>query len=187
MTMSDALSPPDSHALVNRPPDQAIVAATNTDEQFLRLHLMPDTKVLLPIKQVTEVITIPVGQIVPIPHMPACVMGVYNWRGEVLWMVDLGHLGGLLPYYQQTMRMAHTAVVLKGNDKTSMQKNQTLGLVVDRVEDVEWCDPNLIQPLPLSPITSDLEALLRGYLWQSEDAMLAVLEAEAIIAAIARL
>ena len=187
MTMSDALSLPDSHALANRSTDQAIVPVRNLGEQFLRLHLVPETKVLLPIQQVTEVLTIPVGQIVPIPHMPACVMGVHNWRGDVLWMVDLGHLGGLTPYYQQAMRMVHTAVVLQGRDKASTQKCQTLGLVVDRVEDVEWCDPDVIQPLPSSTLTSALAPLLRGYWWKSDDAVLAVLEAEAIIATIASL
>jgi positive phototaxis protein PixI len=185
--MSDALSSPDSHALVNRTKDQAIVSASDTKEQFLRLHLVPATKVLLPIQQVAEVLTISVGQIVPISHMPACVMGVHNWRGEVLWMVDLGHLCGLTPYYQQTIPIAHTALVLQGRDKASTQKSQTLGLVVDRVEDVEWCDPNVIQPLPPSTMTSELASLLRGYWWKSDDAMLAVLEAEAIIATISNL
>ena len=185
--MSDALSLPDSHALAHRVQTQAIVSTSDTQEQFLRLHLVPETQVLLPIQQVAEVLTIPVGQIVPVPHMSACVMGVHNWRGEVLWMVDLGHLGGLTPYYQQAIRFTHTAVVLQGSDKGSKQKRQTVGLVVDRVEDVEWCDPSVIQPFPPSTLLSDLAPLLRGYWWKSDDAMLAVLEAEAIIATIANL
>ncbi len=69
----------------------------NEKEQFLRFHLVPDTTLMLSITQLTEVLTIPVGQIIPIPHMPAWVMGVYNWRGEILWMVDLGQLVGLTP------------------------------------------------------------------------------------------
>ena len=185
--MSDAPSRSDSHALVRRIQDQAIVSINETEEQFLRLHLVPDTKVLLAIHQVAEVLTIPVGQIVPIPHMPAYVMGVHNWRGEVLWMIDLGHLGGLTPCYQQAIRVAYTAVVLQGYDKVSGQKSQTLGLVVDRVEDVEWCDPNRIQTFPSTAMLSELAPLLRGYWWKSDDAMLAVLEAEAIIATIATL
>lgn len=184
--MSD-VSAPGSYALSTQVSDQALVATNNTEEQFLRLHLIPDTKVLLPIQRVTEVLTIPSGQIVPIPHMSACVMGVHNWRGEVLWMIDLGHLCGLIPYYQQATRIAHTAVVLQDHAKTSTQKSQTLGLVVDRVEDVEWCDPSVIQSLPPTTMTSELAPLLRGYWWKSDDAMLAVLEAEAILAKIATL
>lgn len=71
--------------------------ASRTSEQFLRFHLLPDTTVLLPIQQLTEVLTIPRSQIVPIFQMPTWVMGAYNWRGEVLWIVDLGYLVGLTP------------------------------------------------------------------------------------------
>ena len=185
--MSDALSLPDAPALANRVEDQDPVSTQDTEEQFLRLHLVPETNVFLPIQQVAEVLTIPANQIVPIPHMPACVMGVYNWRGEVLWMVDLGHLGGLIPYYQQTIRIAHTAVVLQVQDQASTQKNQTLGLVVDRVEDVEWCDPSVIQALTSTTMTSEMAPLLRGYWWKTDETMLAVLEAKAIIDKISKL
>lgn len=182
--MSD-VSPPDSSLATQS--DQALVLSSHAEEQFLRLHLVPDTKVLLSIQAVSEVLTISVGQIVPIPDMPACVMGVYNWRGEVLWMVDLGHLCGLTPYYQQKMRIAHTAVVLRGHDQAATQEGPSLGLVVDQVEDVEWCDPDVIQPLPLATLTSALAPLLRGYWWKTDAAMFAVLEAEAIIATVAKL
>ena len=112
--MSDALSianvqplPTEVHSLVP-------VAAKTVDEQFLRLHLVPDMTVLLPVRSLTEVLTIPVSQIVPIPHMPAWVMGIYNWRGDILWMVDLGHLCGLTPWYQKATSITiHPSVVLQ--------------------------------------------------------------------------
>ncbi|MBW4471854.1 MAG: chemotaxis protein CheW [Stenomitos rutilans HA7619-LM2] len=184
--MSD-VSTSDSYSLSTQIADQALVLSNQAEEQFLRLHLVPDTKVLLSIQAVGEVLTIPVGQIVPIPDMPACVMGVYNWRGDVLWMVDLGHLCGLTPYYQQKMRVAHTAVVLRGHDKAATQESPSLGLVVDQVEDVEWCDPNVIQPLPPATLASALAPLLRGYWWKTDAAVFAVLEADAIIATVAKL
>lgn len=184
--MSD-VSTPDSHSLATQVSEQTLVLTNRAEEQFLRLHLVPDTKVLLSIQQVSEVLTIPVGQIVPIPDLPACVMGVYNWRGEVLWMIDLGHLCGLTPHYQQTMRIAHTAVVLRGHDRASTQESVSLGLVVNQVEDVEWCDPTVIQPLSPATLTSALAPLLRGYWWKTDAAMFAVLDAEAIIATVTKL
>src|ERR671932_1970684 len=108
--MPDSLSVPKS---LLPPTDKA---SSKASKQFLRFHLMPHTTALLPMEQLTEVLTIPNGQIVPIFHMPAWVMGVYNWRGEILWMVDLGHLLGLSPWYQQTSSAsAHTAAVLHVN------------------------------------------------------------------------
>src|ERR671932_579685 len=100
------------------------VPSSRTSEQFLRFHLLPDTTVLLPIQQLTEVLTIPKGQIIPIFQMPPWVMGAYNWRGEVLWMVDLGHLVGLTPWHQQAnITSAHTAIVLQASSSRTKGTN----------------------------------------------------------------
>jgi positive phototaxis protein PixI len=166
---------------------QTDTASVKASEQFLRFHLVPDTTALLPIQQLTEVLTIHIGQIVPIFHMPPWVMGVYNWRGEILWTVDLGHLIGLTPWYQRASgASAHTAVVLDTRSrkgKSTNVKSQMLGIVVNRVEDVEWCNPDLIQSPPSSTVTAELVPFLRGYWLKSNGEMLAVLDGEAIIAA----
>lgn len=159
-------------------------------EQFLRLHVALDMTALLPIQQVAEVLTIPIGAIVPIPHMPPWVMGVYNWRGEVLWMVDLGHLCGLAPWYeQQTSPSVYEAIVLQVADRPptqTRQKTQALGLVVNRVEDIERCDWQAIQCPPNFTLNPHLTQILRGYWWKSNDVMLAVLDGSAILQAMPR-
>jgi positive phototaxis protein PixI len=181
--MSDALSIPDLLPSTSA----ADFDAPATGEQFLRLHLVPDTTVLLPVAQLTEVLMIPIGQIVPIPHMPAWVMGIYNWRGEVLWMVDLGHLCGLIPWYQQMTNISlHPTVVLQislSEATSTSNQSQTLGLVVDRVEDIEWCEPGKIQALSSASVVSGLAPFLEGYWRKREGDMLAVLNGEAIIKA----
>lgn len=159
--------------------------APSGSEQLLRFHLAPDMTALLPLQQLTEVLNVSIGQILPISHMPTWVMGVYNWRGEILWMVDLNHLVGLTPWYQQTRNSsAHIAIVLnvRSHNATTNNKNQMLGLVVNRVEDIEWCDPDLIQSPPASAVTPELAPFLRGYWLKSNGEMLAVLDGEAIAA-----
>ncbi len=157
-------------------------------EQFLRLHLL-NTPVLLSVGQMTEVLTVPIGQIVPIAHMPAWVMGVHNWRGEVLWMVDLCHLCGLAPWYEQRPVAAHAAVVLQTRIPTSKPsasrpsasaKSRTLGLAVSQIGEMEWCDPQQIQALSLSAVAPEITQFLRGYWWNLSGDMLAVLDGEAI-------
>lgn len=154
-------------------------------EQFLRLHLASNTDVLLPILQMAAVLTIPMGQIVPIPDMPPWIMGVYNWRGDILWMTDLGHLAGLPSCYEQNTNIsAYRAVVLKAQDPsiaTAQTRNQMLGLVVNQVEDIEWCDIDLIQALPLSSVAPEFAKLLQGYWWKSDGDMLAILDGLAIL------
>ncbi len=194
--MPEATSMTNSSFLGNSSPypenkqETALVSVSAQSEQFLRLHVVQDMTALLPIQQVAEALTIAMGTIVPIPHMPPWVIGVYNWRGEVLWMVDLGHLCGLTPWYEQvTSSSVYEAIVLQVADDPSTQtqpKNQTLGLVVDRVEDIEWCDWQAIQCPPNFTLNPKLKQFLRGYWWKSNDVMLAVLDGSAILQAMPR-
>jgi positive phototaxis protein PixI len=177
--MSDFLSLPEFPFSA---PTHALATVAAGKEQFLRFHLAADFPALLPVEQVKEVLTIPRGQIIPIPDMPAWVVGIYNWRGEILWMVDLGHLCGLSPWYQYPAYVSvHSAVVLRVKDVP--KSNQMIGLVVSTVEDVESCDRSLIQSAPLSSLPSQLATFLYGYWWKSDDEMLAVLNGEAIMSA----
>lgn len=189
--MSDFVSIPESQEFSPPTQESALVLASEMGEQFLQLYL-PKMTVLLPVHQLTEVATIPVGQIVPMPHMPPYVMGVFNWRGEILWMVDLGHLCGLTPWYEQpTYGSTHSAIVLQlrrrqpisPSRKSTSAKSQTLGLVVNKIGDIEHCNPDAIQSLPPSTVTPKLAPLLRGYWWKPEGDMFAVLDGEAIISA----
>ncbi|MCG8365586.1 MAG: chemotaxis protein CheW [Pseudanabaenales cyanobacterium] len=154
------------------------------NEQFLRFRLEPDTTALLPIRQLTEVLKIPIGEIMPIPHMPTWVMGVYNWRGEILWMLDLGHLLGLTPWYQQTLSgSTYSAIVLHTEFNPPQNQpigHQSLGLVVSRVEDIEWFDPGMIQSPLGSAGTTGLAPFLSGYWVKSDGEMLDVLDGNAI-------
>jgi positive phototaxis protein PixI len=155
-------------------------------KQFLRFYLEPDTAMMLPVAQLTGVLTIPVSQIVPIPDLPNWVMGVYNWRGEVLWMVDFGHLVGLTPWYEQALNPStYRALVLAGERPAGSRQvsREMLGLVVSRIEGMEWCNPDEIQSPPSSSISPSLVPFLQGY-WLEENAdMIATLDGEAILAA----
>ncbi len=160
--------------------------ALATGQQFLRLYLVPETKVLLSIHQLSEVLTIPIGQIVSIPHMPAWVMGVYNWRGTILWMVDLGQLIGLTPWNQQSVNSSsYISVVFQDNsdDTETNSTSHQIGLVVSNVEDLEWCDPTKFQDLPPSMMKTELASFFRGYWLKPNGEMLVVLDGEAIMAA----
>ena len=47
---------------------------------------------LLDAEIVSEVITISPDDILPVPQMFYCVLGIYSWRSEMLWIVDLENL-----------------------------------------------------------------------------------------------
>ncbi|MEC4814346.1 MAG: chemotaxis protein CheW [Scytonema sp. PMC 1069.18] len=160
------------------------ISSPETEQRYLWFQIIPDTGALLPISQLAEVLTIPVGQITPIPQLPAWVMGVNNWRGEVIWMVDLAHLLGFTPWYQQGMMTTHTAIVLRVPSTGVLETkvvNQTIGLVVHRVTAIERCDRNQLQPPSSGIVTPQLIPFLCGYLLKSNGERLAVLNDEVIV------
>jgi positive phototaxis protein PixI len=181
---SDSLLTSDSLAESTTAPSSA-----KAKEQFLRFQLVPDTTVLLPISQIAEVLTIPIDQITPIPQLAAWVMGAYNWRGEVLWMVDLAHLIGFTPWHQQSISATYTAIVLCARSISTLDSNaqkQMIGLVINRAEMMEWCDPDLLESPSDDIVTPQLLPFLRGYQLKSNGERLAVLDDEVIVAAISQ-
>jgi positive phototaxis protein PixI len=157
-----------------------------TEEQFLRLLLIPDTAIAVSVTYLMEILTVSVEKIVPIPHLPPWVMGVYNWRGEILWMVDLGHLFGLTPWYQQPLnRSEFSAVVLRQRNSGAdeVDRGLILGLLVHEVDDIEWLNSAEIKPLPASVIAPGIAPFVQGCWWNANGNMLMVVDGAAILRA----
>ncbi|MEM7771533.1 MAG: chemotaxis protein CheW [Cyanobacteria bacterium P01_A01_bin.37] len=155
------------------------------DQQFLRLKLFSNITALLPMQQLGEVLTIPVGQVVPIPNMPAWVMGIYNWRGDILWIADLSHFLGLMSWnHQANTGVNYTVVVLNVHAmsaSSSSSDNQMIGLVVNETEDTEQCNPDEIQSSIASSVNPALARFLQGYWLNPNGEMLAVLDGNAML------
>jgi positive phototaxis protein PixI len=131
--------------------------------QFLRFHLRPNFRALLQIAnlsvdavdvtqqaRVSELMNIPIDRVVPIPHLPTAVMGVYNWRGEVLWIVDLAVLLDLTPdrvdavdRHRSLYRTLHPTISIS-SAVDNAGEYRTIGLVVDEIADIEWYEPESI-------------------------------------------
>ncbi|HEY9880047.1 MAG TPA: chemotaxis protein CheW [Leptolyngbyaceae cyanobacterium] len=162
----------------------------SAEQQFLQIYLDQDLPFLLPVESLVEIMKVPIGQVIPMFQMAPWVMGVYNWRGEVLWMADLNHFLGLAPWYEQSEPTTkHTAVVIKSppsmvqaGDKPAM-----LGLIVSRVEGMASYPLEAIQPsvenLDISP--NFLPFLQGCYLADAEPPRL-ILDGSAILVAMAR-
>lgn len=161
---------------------------TPIHEQFLRLQIGAEIPVLFPIQQIAEVLIVPDSQVMPIPHLSASVMGVHNWRGEILWVVDLGHLCGFQPWHELPLhRSAHAAVILnlaQLSTHSRFAKGQMLGLVVQHIEEIEQFALDTVQPLPPVPVPAPLAQFSAGY-WQKPDqTVLAILDSAALLSAL---
>ena len=154
-------------------------------QQFLSFLLLPDTNFMLPLQQISAVLKIPYGQIIPISDMPPWVMGVYNWRGAIIWMIDLGQLVGLTPWYQQPVFSSnHKAILIHPSHSSTMRTSEEIiGLVVSDVKDIEWCNLDEFHSAHASTVTIEIAPFLRGYWVKDNGEILVTLDSDAILAA----
>ncbi len=156
------------------------------EEQFLKFILLPDTNLMISLTEIAAVLKIPFGQVIPIPEMPSWVIGVYNWRGEIVWMIDLGQLLGFTPWYQQSVSTSnHKAVVIHPSDQNrkSRTTGDLVGLIVSDVNDIEWCNTNELHSPPASAVTNELAPFLRGYWVKDGGEIIVTIDSDAIFAA----
>ena len=159
---------------------------TGEKQQFLTFNLLPDSNLMISLSEIAAVLKIPFGQIVPIPEMPSWVMGVYNWRGQIIWMIDLGQMLGFTPWYEQNLvASSQKAIVI--HPSTQDRKNRTfgdlVGLIVSDVNEIELCDLNQIYSPPASAVTDSLAPFLRGYWIRTNGDIMITIDGDAIFAA----
>ena len=73
----------------------------DTRRRFLRFKLSGTDGALLPLQDIAEVMQLDALAILPVPDMPRWLLGVCNWRGEILWLTDLNAMVGNSPLWHQ--------------------------------------------------------------------------------------
>jgi positive phototaxis protein PixI len=128
------------------------------EERFLGCQIAIENTALFPIENIQEILRIRPAQILSIPDMPEFVLGIYNWRGEMLWLIDLDRQLGLedLP---DTLADSLTIIIVR-------VENRVLGLIVQGVEEIESLPPEEFQS-PVGLFAPQLERFITGYLQQT--------------------
>ena len=163
--------------------------------QFLKFHLQPNFTAAIEITnneknigigldssppiRVTEVINMQLDLVVPIPHLPTAVMGVYNWRGEILWVVDLSKLLGLTDRTIERHRYNFKPTI--AITATTGSETKTIGLVVDEISEIEWYRSASIIESIADRQQPELWRWMRGYVGALTAEKLAILDTRAIM------
>jgi positive phototaxis protein PixI len=163
--------------------------------KFLRFYFNFKNTALLPLNSVKEVLNIPIADILPVPHMPECLLGIYHCRGEMLWLVDLGQQLGfaantesLLPTLDFSLNQSQELTIFETNSKSftlnipnvTLSEQQTtltaiviqdgkrfIAMVVPKVIDIEVYDLRQIQPPSCELFSSNILRFVIGYLTRS--------------------
>ena len=142
--------------------------------QFLSFFLTADIQAMLPTEDLGEIIKIDPSHIVPIFDLSPAVMGVYNHRGEVLWVVDLSSLLELEPLYQQNYYHSYNVLLINKDQKV-------LGLAVRQVGHLVLCKTEQIRRHKLKELTAKLSFCLVGEKRNSQNQTISVLSGDRIV------
>ena len=129
---------------------------------------------LLDAEIVTEVITISVEDILPVPQMFYCVLGIYSWRSEMLWIVDLENLLGYPPPLDENETKREILVMV-------VQVNgQSIGLVVSGIDNLIEHDLSKFKSSSAEIFSEDVLPFLHGYFTNAENDIIMLIDAEEI-------
>ena len=126
-------------------------------QQFLKFMLPDGLLAMIRSSSLTEVLSLDLQQLVPIPDVNPALLGVYNWRGEVLWLLDAGAYFGGEALYQNSLGLGKVTVVIIHS------QGKTLGLCVSQVNEMVTCSLEDIQRLPRADLSPTLRMCLEGY------------------------
>ncbi|WAL62669.1 chemotaxis protein CheW [Thermocoleostomius sinensis] len=111
--------------------------------RVLRFQLGSTVTALFHLECVREVLSISAKEILSIPQMPRCVLGVYYHRGRILWLVDLGLQLGITQssVLDRSRAMGQSDVPSSPSPSLNVivieADQQTIGFVVSTVLDIE--------------------------------------------------
>jgi positive phototaxis protein PixI len=144
-------------------------------QKFLSFNLGITDTAVISLQHVAEVVQISLAEICAVPQVPSCVLGIYNWRGEMLWLVDLEEMLGYPSLSQRENFLSKMmAIVLEIEGKF-------LGLLVRQSMDIEWLDISQITAPSADLFYPKMIPFLRGYFINNTNDMMFNLDAVAII------
>jgi purine-binding chemotaxis protein CheW len=105
-------------------------------ELCLRFDVPSGNEFALPASGVREVMSVYLDRITPIPNASPFFLGTYNWRGQVIWVADLGQfLGDQI--LVNTDRNEVSVLIVE-------EQELIMGFAVHTVANTEWLDINQI-------------------------------------------
>lgn len=95
-------------------------------------ELNRERSILLPLAEIREVLDIPKTSVLPVPYMATSVLGIYNYRGNMLWLVDLAQQLGDRSFLTDSSHHPTLSILV-----VCREDGELMGLAVSEVLDIE--------------------------------------------------
>ncbi len=140
-------------------------------ELHLRFYVPSGNEFALPAMGIREVVSPAPDRITPIPNASPLLLGTLNWRGQVIWVADLGQFLGDVAVLNTDRPEIHVIAV--------EDQDTVLGLAIDRIVGMAWLDIEQIQ-MPTN-VPDGMGPFLRGEWVLDEEQHLWLLDQVAIL------
>ena len=141
-----------------------------TGEMFLRLQLDRQTTAVIPMLQTQEAIVLPASRVSVIPNLPSPVMGLFNRRSSLLWLVDLPEILGL-ESIDKHVQSYDVALLKVGQTPLAIAVRSIMGVVRFAKEEIAS---------PIGSFNPAFTPYLSGWILRDQELVL-VLDPEAIV------
>ncbi len=143
--------------------------------KFLQFQLSQTDYALLEAELVTEIITISPTEILPVPQMIYSILGIYSWRSEMLWIVDLANLVGYPPALEKAeVDLEHFIVLV------IQFQGQALGLIVPKVDNIIQRELSELKSATREIFSEDILYFLSGYFTDNNNNIVMLIDTEKI-------
>jgi len=142
-------------------------------QRFLRFHLGEEDTALIAVNGVKEVLSISGQTMLPVPDVNPSVLGIHNWRGEMLWVIDLNHLLGFPSLWEVQEIASDINIIVLQADR------EEIGIAVPQVQTIEQHDWQKLQP-PEGLFPPHILSYAKGYLTEASSI---ILDASALVKA----
>lgn len=147
-------------------------------ERFLKFPLNPQVNSLLSLSDLRGTIEVRLTEILPIPHVSESWLGIVNWRGEAVWILDLANFLGEAHWCRQaTINNQAMAILIQ-------LKTQTVGLLVRHVHTIESYERAKLLPIAESMFPPQQHQFFQGYFLDPDGQALMLLDLANLIAAL---
>lgn len=139
--------------------------------RLLRFPLGTRDSGLLPLADIVEVLQVPLTNVLPVPGVADPVLGLCNWRGNMLWLVDFNALAGYAPLVEGMAGQPLTVLIIRTPDKA-------MGLGISQFDDIEYSDLTHLHGATPGLFPAQMYPFIAGILPGAQGA---VLDASAIL------
>ena len=151
----------------------------NLGERFLRFPLNSEVNNLLSLSDLQGTIHVKVKDILPVPHVAESWLGIINWRGEAIWILDLASFLGGTHWCRQGANASEGMAIL------IEVATQTIGLLVKKVDTIESYPREELLPVMESMIPKkEQQQFFQGYFLDSDGKVLMLLNIPSLVRAL---